>query len=84
MSVPGYRSRKLSNGAGTALLEAGRRASDQQTLQIPTRTRAFGSSHIVINKVREQPHSGKAWTISIRVNTHPANQAGLIHAGPWK
>ena len=65
--------------------EAGRRAGDQQTsLQTPTRTSVLGSSHKVVNKVSQRPLSDKARTISIWVNPHPADQAGLIHAGPWE
>lgn len=60
-----------------SLGEAGRRAGDEQTsLQTPTRTRTLGSSHEVVNKVRQAPLSDKPWTISIWLNS---DSAGWSH-----
>lgn len=41
-------------------------------------------SHKAVNKVSQRALSDKARTISIWVNSHPSDQAGLIHTGPWE
>jgi len=85
MSVLGNGHKEVVEQDRNSLGEADRRGGDQQTcLQTPTRTRTFGSSHEVVNKVSQGPFSGKARTISTWVNSHPADQAGLLHTGPWE
>lgn len=75
----------FSLGFSPWLYGAGRRAGDRQTsLQTPTSTWALGSSQKAVNKVSQEALSDKARTISIWVNSHPSDQAGLIHTGPWE